>query len=340
MANLSQEEYTFSKVIYGIIVFLSCFGNLLVCLLFYRQRALLRKAHNVFILTLAVTDITTVLILVITPSFLLGNTFPRPFNHVAAELFCRIIWSRWLLFTSGVVSVYLCLCLTAERWIAIVKPTHYNTIFQKKRSIGYVLCATVISFVCTIQNPFEIVYFPEKTAEARCGWQTQSPHYRRILGTLQFLGKLLIPSTVMLMLYGHLLYKIKMAGRESLGEHRSLPLRKKITKIAAIASLSLILCWTPNQVVFLLSKYGYPTLETKLHHYSVLLTFISTCLNPAIYGFSSKSFRKGYWEAVIECCPSKVRARIATDVVPVGRIAQSLHLVSRLPQVAIVANIE
>ena len=219
MANqnlLSQGEYALSKVIYGVIVFLSCFGNLLVCLLFYRQRILLRKAHNIFILTLAVTDISTVVILVITPSFFLGNTFPRPTNHAAAELFCRIIWSRWLLFTPGVVSVYLCLCLTAERWIAIVKPARYNTVFQRKRSIVYVLCATVVSFLCTIQNSFEIVYFPEKSAEARCAWQTQSPQYRRVFGTLQFLGKLLIPSTVMLMSYCHLLYKVKMAGGESL----------------------------------------------------------------------------------------------------------------------------
>ena len=47
------------QVVFGIIAFLSFFGNLLFCVVLLRKRCLLKKAYNISLLVLAVTDMVT-----------------------------------------------------------------------------------------------------------------------------------------------------------------------------------------------------------------------------------------------------------------------------------------
>ena len=70
---------------------------------------------------------------------------------------------------------------------------------------------------------------------------------------------------------------------------------KRATIMMAVASLALILCWLPNQVYFLLAQLGYFELKPSIPVRVVgVLVFSNSFMNPVIYGFMNKNFRKGY----------------------------------------------
>ena len=60
--NISVEAKDYGVVMktsFGIIASLSFFGNLLLCLVIFMKRSMLKKAYNILIGSLAVTDMLT-----------------------------------------------------------------------------------------------------------------------------------------------------------------------------------------------------------------------------------------------------------------------------------------
>ena len=56
-------------------------------------------------------------------------------------------------------------------------------------------------------------------------------------------------------------------------------------------------CWTPNQVWFLLFNIGvHVTLGDPIHRLTVILAVGNSCVNPVIYTMTNKPFRKGIRE--------------------------------------------
>ena len=93
----------------------------LLILFSIQDRKLLRKSYNILILSLAVADILTAINLITNPAFVLGDAFPYPSNPILSDIFCRVIWSRMLLFQLLVFSAYICLGLVTERWYAVIR---------------------------------------------------------------------------------------------------------------------------------------------------------------------------------------------------------------------------
>ena len=99
-----------------VIATMAFLGNLLVILLILVKKGkFLKKSYNILILSLAMSDILTALMLVTNPALVLGDAFPYPNNHVLGDVFCRIIWSRTFLFQLLVFSAYICVALATER---------------------------------------------------------------------------------------------------------------------------------------------------------------------------------------------------------------------------------
>ncbi|XP_028397076.1 somatostatin receptor type 2-like [Dendronephthya gigantea] len=75
---------------------------------------------------------------------------------------------------------------------------------------------------------------------------------------------------------------------------------KRLTRIACAASAIVIVCWLPDQFYFFLFQLGLVDLRNKLHDGLIILAFLNTCLNPAIYCFSNKQYA-GEFETLL-CC--------------------------------------
>ena len=144
------------QIVICIISIFAFLGNTLTILVFVRDKTLLKKSYNAFILFLAIADVLTAILLITSPRFALGDLIPCPTDPFLGEIYCRTIWSRVFLFQLVFFSIYITLLLTVERWVAVVKPTRYNLIFKGKRLMGYVLFCWLWSFGLTGTNLFDV----------------------------------------------------------------------------------------------------------------------------------------------------------------------------------------
>ena len=230
----------FTQIAYSIIATVAFLGNVLVISILLRDRKLLKKSYNMLILSLAIADVLTAVLLITNPAFVLGDAFPYPSNHVLANVFCRVVWSRVFLFQLVIFSAYICLALTIERWYAVIKPFRYGGIFSKRRTIAYIFSAWMWSLILCGSTFFEVLYVPSNAPTRRCKWQFfwgKQP-LRAIVGIIQVLLKMALPSFSMLALYAHMLYKTSKSTSAS-AESRA-KMRGKMTRMVGTACLVLI----------------------------------------------------------------------------------------------------
>lgn len=312
---LSSKEFIIYEVVAGLVFA----GNFLVCVLFARKKVLLRKTYNIYFLILSVTDIFISFTLATTPVFILSDFLPFSLHVRSAGTICRILWSRWLLYTLGIFSVYICLLLTIERWFAVVKPMNYQGNFNKKKVFFSLVFAALLALIFTSSTLIETTYLRDSFGGIQCRRKPISRLFRRAWGICRFLGESVIPSFIMIGLFIHVIVKthcsvspmFDVSNRRLSNMGRTCQTQKAVIKMIGTATFFMILCWIPNQTINLLSKFGHAEIDSPLHHYLEVLTFFNSCINPAIYGITSRTFRKGYWEILLGFCPPRVRVRLA-----------------------------
>ena len=67
-----------------------------------------------------------------------------------------------------------------------------------------------------------------------------------------------------------------------------------------------IVCWGPNlavEVLITLNLQFFDQVFLRFKYATSLLPFIHCCINPLIYSFMSKNFRKSMWRVVARSCP-------------------------------------
>ena len=131
-------------------------GNLLVCFAFYRNRRL-RTITNIYVLSLAVADIMAST-LVLPVSTVASAYRAWPFNFD----FCQ--FSGGLSYLWGTTSRNILALTAVNRYICIVKPHLYPTLFTRKKtlfSIPLVLLLTLTaSLTATLATPMVFQWYP------------------------------------------------------------------------------------------------------------------------------------------------------------------------------------
>lgn len=285
----SGELHMALRVSMGIIAVLSILSNGLLIAVFLRNRSLLRSSYNVLILSLAVTDMTTGVGLILTPSYIIGiNNFPIP-SGLAGELFCRIVVSYYLVFTLGIVSVYTITCLSLERWFAVAKPARYRAGFKSYRI--YIMVATVwfISFLFNAPHLFEMKLGPEN----HCEWVSLTTgDVRRGVALIEFLGKFFVPLVITCLSFLSLWVKVR--DSPALFQTNRGKAGVRLLRMCAITAVVLAICWFPNQVYYLLFKFDITQMDTAAHQVTVVMCMGNSTLNPFIYCAINPSYRKHF----------------------------------------------
>lgn len=288
---------TASQVIYSIVSLVALLGNTLVILVFIFDKKLLKKSYNTLIFSLAIADVLTAMSLITNPAFVLGDSFPYPTGPVLGELFCRLIWSRAILFQLVVFSVYICLALTAERWFAVVKPHKYNDAFSRKKITCYIFSSWVFAFLSAGSGMIETVYraSPNKICEFQ--FIAGGSVLRVVIGVFQSVVKMVFPCATMMGLYIHMIYTVKMSAAASAAS--KVKLRSRMTRIVGVVCCTLIICYAPNQILWVFALAGKVESDSEVHHATALLTFVASCVNPVIYGLSNSNYRERYKEILV-----------------------------------------
>ena len=292
-----------SHLLFSTISLTSFLGNFLVIWVIVKKRKIyFQRPFDIFILNLAVSDALAAIFLIFS-RFLYVSPIPR--SESEAYLYCTLLWGAYIVFALGYVSVYTCVVLTIERWMAVVRPQAYRR-FQKKQALIAVVFIWIWAFI--LDTP---VFLTTKAnlANQKCEFFSLKSG-KTISSLLQFFFTCLLPFTVIILLYVHTFHRINRMPLFLRGA-AGIALKKKLTLIALVASIILIIGWLPTQISYTLDLIGLDhevDRDSALYCIFVMMTLVNCLVNPVLYGIFSSRCRMEYVTAlsgILPCFPCR-----------------------------------
>ena len=199
--------------------------------------------------------------------------------------------------------------LTLDRWLAVLRPLYFKKV-SSSRMVSAALLITPWLAGFSIEYTSLIHTEPvEYNNTYRCSWkEAENLTTRTVTATFGFLIMIFIPAILMALAYIHIVLHLrKLSSRVTGGKRdgrstspRGLRALKRITCTAILASSVVVLCWFPDQVYYALSQVGVVDLNTATHATLKIVAFSNSCINPFIYSFSNRDYRRGFKELL--CC--------------------------------------
>ncbi len=273
---------------------LTLIGNSLVCLVFYRNRRL-RTVTNFYVLSLAVADI-------------MMATFVFPFVAVASGLrqwpfghgFCQVngflltIWVMISLFTLALTSI--------NRYFCVVKPQRYPVFCSKKKTIASIVF--VWFFVLVFYLTFDFVTQTSQT------WNPNSLFCRgsyrdKVAEKADYISFAFFNFLSLLVLsfgYGRVYRVVRQHNRaivpslqhaaNNQGIIRAQEIKTCRVLFAAVFGFSM--SWIPS-FAFAVLIFGFDVyIPTIARSIPVFFSFISSWINPIIYGVMNRAMRREF----------------------------------------------
>ena len=156
--------------------------------------------------------------------------------------------------------------------------------------------------------------------------QAQMNKARRVTAYFFVLFGLIVPLIVIGILYGLI---INVLRKNSKGKQVAKG-KKRVTKMVSALISSFVICWTPMQINLVYTHHNQVTILFAIVAQS--LVYISSCVNPILYAFLSKPFRKSF-QQFLTC--SKVLSSSnrldGTMTTSIGNTS-TYHAIQRQPQ--------
>ena len=282
-------------ITYGCISIVGFIGNVLVLIISTKNQNM-KTINNFMISLLAVSDMTFMFL--VGPSVPIERAIPRyPFSN----FFC--ILSNYVLYTLLFISINFMCLMSVERFLAIVFPIK-SIAFRTKTHlrISCVICVIMAGVVsipalfmfgvgerymnnecllkCTMINGDQIVF----------GKVSLAMFFMGILNVFAFL----LPLTILSVMYSCIFYKLTSMKRIR-STTRS---HTRAAIIVLVMELVFLACWAPLQIFGFLIYFTSVTNNINYLTFSILnvvasaLTFLSCCMNPILYTFVAKEYRK------------------------------------------------
>ena len=231
--------------------------------------------------------------LLLTPVYIIGNQPEFDGQNIGSAIFCYTIANQFLVFTFGIVSMYTVTLLAVERWFAVFRPLQYRTQFRPHKVRKYLITVWLSSFAVNSTHIIETKYLFHSEHDYRCVFRGIAGNdARAVIGVLEMCIKFVVPAVILIVTFTHLYHFMKDSSGFLMTSRRSHVVITRVTNMAAITSFVMVLCWFPNQLFYLLFKLNVVQLNTAWHRATVILCMFNSCLNPCIFLFSNKLYRK------------------------------------------------
>ncbi|XP_064544877.1 prolactin-releasing peptide receptor [Drosophila montana] len=336
----NQFVQIFFYVLYTTVFVLGVFGNVLVCYVVLRNRAM-QTVTNIFITNLALSDILLcVLAVPFTPlyTFMGRWAFGRTLCHLVSFAQGCSIYISTLTLTS----------IAIDRYFVIIYPFHPR--MKLSTCIGIIVSIWVIALLATVpygmymkmtnevmDNTTQLVganhtssnrygnygiATPDATSAAQAYMQVMtdgvtvceenwpSEHYRKVFGAITTTLQFVLPFFIISICYVWISVKLNQRARAKPGSKSSRREeadrdRKKRTNRMLIAMVAVFgLSWLPINLVNIFDDFDDKSNEWRLY---MLFFFVahsiamsSTCYNPFLYAWLNENFRKEF-KHVLPC---------------------------------------
>ena len=278
----------------------SLVGNLLVCLTIYRNTRL-RTTTNLYIVALAVSDLlsATLVMPISAGVFITGRWM---YGQTVCELHAFFV--NFVVFvtptTMGVTAF--------NRYIRVVHPNRYRTIFAPKRSrliLGFVwfLVAAYVA-VPRLTGWYKFDFIPGYTSchVISLNASRKFAHYCIVVSCFFLLPFAIASACYYQVLKAtrrhNLLMGMTLPQTVHRGRHRIQEVN--VNKSLIAVALAFVLCWIPTAVIALSFRFKNSSdVPRDLQIASVFLLYVSSAVNPFIYAGTSKHFRRGLCQLLL-----------------------------------------
>ena len=290
LASRSQSLIWIETVLFAVINVVALFSNLLICYAVYRNQRL-RTLPNMFVVALGVSDI-------------LMSTCCMPFSvaslfrgeWIFGETFCR--FHGFEVFTFGMASLNTMAIIAVSRYFCVVKQEKYTVLFKKQRILMYIAVVWFAAFVGSVP-PF---FFKEggflfQPGKAVCLYPVESNIAYTVFIDCIYIAT---PLTVITICYTKVFCTVARSNRVFSHENNLEQLRTnveeaKVTKTLAAVMVGFTCCWLPICIMDNIdAARGEQTLPRQAYLTYGFLIYLSSTINPFIYGATNKQFRREY----------------------------------------------
>ena len=208
---------------------------------------------------------------------------------MAGEIFCRVLFSKFFIFTFGKGSVLTIACLAVERWFVLIKPWNYQATFSQRKLCKYI---GFIWFICLGMQSYKLFYV--RYFQHSC-YFISLPLEKNVETAVIILYvsfTYFLPTSITWAAFLHIFVRINKLS--ALRENRGKIEKRLLLRMCAIASAMLTVCWFPTEISYLLNQYGFPILNfgTPFRDFTVALALANSFVNPWIYVLSSRKYRR------------------------------------------------
>uniref|UniRef100_H2M701 5-hydroxytryptamine receptor 4 n=1 Tax=Oryzias latipes TaxID=8090 RepID=H2M701_ORYLA len=319
---LNSLEIVVLSIVLSIIIIMTVFGNLLVMVALCTDRHLRKKKTNYFIVSLAFADLLVALVVM---PFAAIELTTGQWHY--GELFCLVRTSLDVLLTTASI-LHLC-CIALDRYYAICcQPLVYRHKMTPVRVAamlsGCWLIPMFISFLPIMQSWNEIgiedIELNRGFNNTSCIFLVNWP-YALVCSAVAFY----VPLVLMVLAYQRIYVTAMTHVRqiETLQRAGSAPTTdpldhyriRSTTETKAAKTLAVImgcfcLCWAPFFITNVVDPFINYSVPGQLWTAWLWLGYINSGLNPFLYAFLNRAFRRAF--LVILCCGNEQYAQQRT----------------------------
>ena len=286
----AQHLVWIEAIFLAIINMMAIFGNISVCYAVYRNQRL-RSVSNMFVVALAVSDLLiSVSCMPLSVATLVQSRWVFGTTVCQLQGFAIFTFAMSSLNTMGIIAI--------SRYFCAVKPARYIVLFRKQRIVLYtaaVWCMALIGSVPPLI--FQTGGYTFQPAKAMCMYPFQTNIAYTAFIECVFVAA---PFTLITFCYAKVFYSVSRSNRVFTQENNPEQLRAnveeaKVTKTLALVMVSFALCWLPISIMdHIDAARGEPTLPRKMYLTYGFLAYLSSAVNPFIYGATNRRFRQEY----------------------------------------------
>ena len=276
--------------------------NSFICLIFYKEKSL-RKPFNILLLNLSLVDMS--LAFAIQPYIWIDRT--KLGGNNAARFLCACSVGLTFFMTSGIANILTLSAITVFRYLGIVRNCHGRFISSNTIAAGICILTWVIGAVANIPNGLSFQY---NEVEAICYRKWPNCIDGGLYSLLTTLFFALFPIVLAIICYAALVIHIWKRSFEPPGRNiAAIRARKRVAMLVGFLILTLILCWSPLFLVWILGRaFSYfpdgadgEYERQRLLRLAAIFILLNSVLDPFIYIYSSPEYRKGVLQLI--CIP-------------------------------------
>ncbi|XP_070532904.1 allatostatin-A receptor-like [Ptychodera flava] len=315
-------------------------GNFLVILVVWLTPAL-RTTTNYLIVNLAVADLLTSTLLIVNKYPTQAFNLPVP-GGLAGEIYCRLYYNGEFFWVTIRASTFGLLLVTLERYLALV----HSLLYSKYCTNRHLVIVVIISWISSVilQMIFAIFH---KAGNGYCIlFAYPNDTIAIFYAVFYFVVCYLIPTVVMVWAYIMISNSLKIKSQNNLGIHDDrvesiVRARKRLIRMLILVLLAYFICWTPLTLLFFIHSLGGPTdYFAGYFNAIIIIAFANSILNPFIYAFKYRQFRKGLMTKICRCFMRDSRVghdnTTSTNYVPGASVDRGENNVVHKTEIAVV----